>query len=165
MSAGTTKAQVSLAGRPYEVQVEPAQGGWKVTVNGTPHLCLVNASGPGYVVWAGAFSHVVVPAAYGEVQVDGVMLPFAIRSLHLQRGAGQAGSGTVQVRPPMTGRLDAIRVASGQRVRRGQTLFVLEAMKMRNEVKAPCDGVVGRLLGKVGANVQPAHVVLEVVAD
>jgi len=53
-----------------------------------------------------------------------------------------AGRTTIEVRPPMPGRVVRITVRAGDRVRRGQTLLVLEAMKMQNEIPAPANGVV-----------------------
>ncbi len=49
---------------------------------------------------------------------------------------------TIEVRPPMPGRVVRIAVRAGERVRKGQTLLVLEAMKMQNEIPAPGDGIV-----------------------
>ncbi len=49
----------------------------------------------------------------------------------------------VAVVPPMPGKVIEVRVRAGDRVKRGDILLVLEAMKMRNEVPSPADGVVG----------------------
>jgi biotin carboxyl carrier protein len=43
---------------------------------------------------------------------------------------------------PMPGKILTITVGVGARVSRGQTLLILEAMKMKNAIKAPQDGVV-----------------------
>ena len=43
---------------------------------------------------------------------------------------------------PMPGRIVAVHVKAGDRVRRGQPLVVLEAMKMEHGVTAPADGIV-----------------------
>jgi glutaconyl-CoA/methylmalonyl-CoA decarboxylase subunit gamma len=43
---------------------------------------------------------------------------------------------------PMPGKILSVEVAVGARVSRGQTLLILEAMKMKNAIKAPQDGVV-----------------------
>lgn len=48
----------------------------------------------------------------------------------------------VDVRPPMPGRVVRILVRPGDRVKKGQTLVVLEAMKMQNEIPAPADARV-----------------------
>jgi 3-methylcrotonyl-CoA carboxylase alpha subunit len=51
---------------------------------------------------------------------------------------------------PMPGRIVQVLVAAGQRVRRGETLLVLEAMKMEHGVTAPADGIVERVDYTVG---------------
>jgi glutaconyl-CoA/methylmalonyl-CoA decarboxylase subunit gamma len=61
------------------------------------------------------------------------------------------GGGTPVV-PPMPGKVIEIRVKEGDRVRKGDVLLVLEAMKMRNEITSPVDGVVRGLAVRAGAN-------------
>jgi biotin carboxyl carrier protein len=43
---------------------------------------------------------------------------------------------------PMPGKILSVEVGHGDRVSRGQTLVILEAMKMKNAIKSPYDGVV-----------------------
>lgn len=38
----------------------------------------------------------------------------------------------------------------GQAVKKGDTLFIIEAMKTMNEIAAPCDGTVSRILAQTG---------------
>ena len=47
---------------------------------------------------------------------------------------------------PMPGRILSVEVNRGDRVSRGQTLVILEAMKMKNAIKSPYDGVVMEIL-------------------
>jgi len=58
----------------------------------------------------------------------------------------------VPVVPPMPGRVIELKVAEGDRVSKGQTLLVLEAMKMRGDVPSPADGVVRDIRVAAGAN-------------
>ena len=51
-------------------------------------------------------------------------------------GAGQA------IECPMPGTILSVNVQTGDSVKKGQLLMVLEAMKMENEILAPCDGRV-----------------------
>ena len=66
-----------------------------------------------------------------------------------------------RVRPPMTGRVESLLVGPGQSVAEGDVLFVLEAMKMRNEVRSPMAGVVAAVHVQVGAAVDTGTVVVE----
>ena len=45
-------------------------------------------------------------------------------------------------------------VLVGQKVKEGDTLFIIEAMKTMNEVKSPCDGTVTRILAQPGDMVE-----------
>ena len=59
----------------------------------------------------------------------------------IANSAGAAGA----VRAPMAGKLLRLDVRLGDTVQAGQTLAVIEAMKMENELVAPLDGVVVEL--------------------
>jgi len=54
-----------------------------------------------------------------------------------------APSGEVAIKSPMPGLIVAVKVSHGQDVKKGETLVILESMKMENELKAPRDGKVG----------------------
>lgn len=64
--------------------------------------------------------------------------------------APAAVSGTV-VSSPLPGNVLAIEVNPGEAVKAGQVLVLIEAMKMENEIVAPCDGVVKQILVNKGA--------------
>jgi 3-methylcrotonyl-CoA carboxylase alpha subunit len=51
---------------------------------------------------------------------------------------------------PMPSKVSHISVAAGTSVKKGQTLMILEAMKMEHAIKSPKDGVVDKINYKVG---------------
>ena len=51
---------------------------------------------------------------------------------------------------PMPGKILSVAVSAGQAVKKGETLLILEAMKMQNEIAAPHDAVVAEV--RVAAN-------------
>jgi len=63
-----------------------------------------------------------------------------------------AGEGSA-VAAPMQGTILSVNVKDGDSVKKGQVLFILEAMKMENEIMAPADGVVTSVCVQKGASV------------
>lgn len=53
----------------------------------------------------------------------------------------------------MPGTILAVNVSTGSQVKKGDVLVVLEAMKMENEILAPCDGTVKQIVAAKGASV------------
>jgi 3-methylcrotonyl-CoA carboxylase alpha subunit len=79
---------------------------------------------------------------------------------HAGDQAGDAG----RLSAPMPGKVVAFQVRPGDRVRRGQTLAVMEAMKMEHTIAAPCDGVVEALLYAPGDQVVEGGELLRLAA-
>lgn len=61
--------------------------------------------------------------------------------------------GRIKINAPMPGNIVKVNVTAGAAVKKGDTLCVLEAMKMENEIKAPEDATVNSVLAKAGASV------------
>lgn len=62
-------------------------------------------------------------------------------------------AGTKPITAPMPGTILDVKVSVGQSVKRGETMFILEAMKMENEIPATEDGVVASVDTANGASV------------
>lgn len=68
--------------------------------------------------------------------------------------AAPAAIGTGKgVKSPLPGVILSIKVNVGDAVKKGQTLLVLEAMKMENDIKADADGVVTSILVRQGDSI------------
>jgi biotin carboxyl carrier protein len=63
---------------------------------------------------------------------------------------------------PMPGQVRAVNVSEGDRVTKGQTLMLLEAMKMEIRIQAPVDGTVNKLFVKQGQTVEREQMLIEV---
>ncbi len=59
-----------------------------------------------------------------------------------------------QVTAPMPGNILAVNVSAGQAVKEGDVMFILEAMKMENEIVAPVSGTVKQVLVSKGSVVE-----------
>lgn len=71
-------------------------------------------------------------------------------------------SGDGRVKAPIPGLITRILVETGAGVKAGQTLVVLEAMKMENEIRAPFDGVIRSISVTTGETVVRNQVLVEV---
>jgi biotin carboxyl carrier protein len=77
-----------------------------------------------------------------------------------RRRAERAAPGSLEA--PMPGRVIKVSVAVGQRVKKGEEILVVEAMKMENQLRAPRDGRVVRLVAKPGDMVGPGTSLAEI---
>ena len=80
-------------------------------------------------------------------------------------GAKRKSSGhehASELAAPMPGLVRSVNVAEAEAVKKGQTLLVLEAMKMEIRIQAPKDGSVKKLLVKQGQTVEREQVLIEI---
>lgn len=57
------------------------------------------------------------------------------------------------IKAPMPGLISKLKVVVGQEIQVGESLLILEAMKMENELKSPIDGVVKQINVELGATI------------
>ena len=89
------------------------------------------------------------------------------RSREIRRlsGAAKRAAGPAHLHAPMPGLIVRVNVAEGDRVRAGQGLVVMEAMKMENELRATGAARVKRVLVSPGSAVEKGAMLLEMEAD
>lgn len=78
---------------------------------------------------------------------------------------GSSPDGGLKVRAPMPGKVIKIDVSAGDPVRINQTLAVIEAMKMENEIKSSIEGSVKAIFNAPGDLVTPEDVLIELIPD
>ena len=78
-----------------------------------------------------------------------------------ERGDDRAQKGKSVVTAPMPGKVVKVNVAEGEAVRKNQTLAIVEAMKMENEIKSPLEGVVKKIYVSAGDLVDSEKPLLE----
>ena len=118
---------VTINDKVYEVEVE----------KGKANLIKTTA-----VVAAPAAAPVAAPAAAPAAAPSPAAAP-----------AATAAAGTTPVNSPMPGTILDIKVAVGQAVKEGDLVCILEAMKMENEIYAPCAGSIAQVLVTKGQSV------------
>ena len=103
-----------------------------------------------------------------EVVVDGWRFELAVEDAaraRLRQRATRAGdavatSSSAEIRAIIPGRIAAVRVTPGDEVAAGETLLVVEAMKMQNELRAPRPGTVERVAVGEGQTIERGDVLL-----
>ncbi len=117
------KYVVTLNGKNYEVEVEETDAVITAVTDAAP-AAPVAAAAPAAPAAAPA------PAAASAAAADGQ-----------------------KVLSPMPGTILSVNVSVGSAVKAGEVILILEAMKMENEIVAPCDGTVKQLAVQKGSTV------------
>ena len=145
---------VSVDGKVYEVDFESVSGQpvYSLIVDGRSHESYI---------YQGEEDN-------WQVLMQGRLYPVTVedereKRLRAAAGGGVAETGEFHLRAPMPGLVVAVPVAEGQQVKRGQVILILESMKMQNEIKAPRDGVIGRIRVKPGESVEQKQTLLSVI--
>ena len=120
------KYVVNLNGKKYEVDVSESDA---VLLNVSDAAPVAPAAAP------------VAPAA-APVQAAPAAAP-----------AAQSTAEGAKVLSPMPGTILEVKVQNGQAVKAGDVMFILEAMKMENDIVAPQDGTVKQIVVSKGASV------------
>ena len=66
------------------------------------------------------------------------------------------------IRAPMPGKIIDVLVREGSPVQKGESLVILEAMKMQNEILSPVNGIVERVTAKPNTNVMKDDLLVEI---
>ena len=103
-------------------------------------------------------AYVSSDAAKRWVTVNGRTVVLTKSSGAKRSGAGQDQAS--ELAAPMPGVIRGVNVGEGESVTKGQTLMVLEAMKMEIRIQAPFDGVVKSLAAKVGQTVDREQILI-----
>lgn len=83
------------------------------------------------------------------------------RALRARAGVDTTDKRPQRVQSPMPGLIVEVRVQPGQEVTRGETLLILESMKMQNEIKAPRDAVVAAVFVRQGQSVNQGETLVQ----
>ncbi len=66
------------------------------------------------------------------------------------------------IRAPMPGKIIDVLVREGTTVQRGETVLVLEAMKMQNEIMSPVSGTIVKVTARPNTNVMKDDLLVEI---
>ena len=112
---------------------------------------VVNLNGKNYEVEVTESDAVLTSVSEAPVAAPASAAPAAPAAAHA--APAQSTADGAKVVCPMPGTILSVNVQNGQSVKAGQVMFVLEAMKMENDIVAPQDGTVKQILVAKGASV------------
>lgn len=163
---------VNVDDREFEVEVRETRGQLEVRVDGEPVAADYAA-----VDRSGQVALTVGPNAFGvslsgtlndyDVNIAGHRFGVTIedereRAAHAAERAKNKGGGTIK--SVMPGVIVELHVAEGDEVQEGQSLLILEAMKMQNEIGAPSAGRIKRIHVAAGEAVGAGAPLIELEA-
>jgi biotin carboxyl carrier protein len=144
----------------FSVNGQPVQFDLSKIAEGYFHILLGTESYRAEVVEADA------AAKRYTIKVNGKHYPVMLKDrfdILLEKMGMNSSSGTRinHVRAPMPGLIIALKVKDGDAVKAGDTLLILEAMKMENIIKAPGDATVRTVKVRMGEGVEKNQVLIE----
>ena len=146
------KFEYKVQGVDYEVEIEEMEGNIaKVSVNGIPFE--VELKQPINPAKAITRPKVVAPVAAAA--------PAPAPAARPASPAAPAGAGAA-VKAPLPGTISSINVKVGDKVNVGDTVLVLEAMKMQNNIEAENSGTVTSILVNQGDSVMEGATLLTI---
>jgi biotin carboxyl carrier protein len=88
------------------------------------------------------------------------------RETHLRISSREISASGMEfiLKAPMPGLVIDVKVVAGQMVDKGDTLVLLESMKMQNELRAPFSGKISSVSVKLGDSVQQKQILLTVIS-
>lgn len=126
---------------------------YKVHINGKSYEVAIEELGDGPSQPTAAPAPAVhAPAAPQPAKAAAPVAP--------QTPQSDTGSAAGTIRSPMPGTILRVAIAPGDKVKKGDTLLILEAMKMENEILAPDDGSIREVNVAKGASVNAGDLLL-----
>jgi propionyl-CoA carboxylase alpha chain len=163
---------VLLDGQPYTVSVRPKGGAYRVEIRGESRLATTDWQPGQALLRLPVEQHVAtvqierLPGASfrlshcGVVRRAQVLSPRAAELLALMPEKKAPDTSRLLL-SPMPGLLSAVTVAPGQEVKAGESLAIVEAMKMENVLRAEHDGRIARIRANPGDSLAVDQVILE----
>jgi biotin carboxyl carrier protein len=164
------KYYATVGGQVYEISIDHPD---RISVDGVEISADMRPVGGGqlYSLLLGHESHEVVVDPEGEqrnlygVMVSGLRYEVRVqdersRRLSLADRSLRAPDGELAIKAPIPGLVVKTMVVPGQGVAEGETLLILEAMKMENEIRSPREGTVHEVRVEPGFQVHMGQVLL-----
>ncbi len=137
---------VSLGKKQYRVSVEFISGDEiLLTIEGRIHNVIVNSNTLFYSVY--------INGRFFKIEKKAVSQILGKKGAKLQKK---------DIKTSMPGRIVKVYMKEGDKVKEGQAVLVLEAMKMQNEIKSPQSGVITKINPVAGDSVEAGALLFSV---
>jgi len=156
---------VTINGKDYRLELERVDTGWRCRLDGREvqidatlarrDVLSVLIGGKAYEIkreYTATDLHLWVGSARYSAELRDP------RSLRSRRAATDDGKGPRKLLAPMPGKVVRVLAGEQQAVEAGQSVLVVEAMKMQNEIKSPKKVTVKQIVASEGANVNAGDV-------
>ncbi len=163
------RLEAHLDGATHAIEIDEREGRFRFSVDGRVYEGDVFRPEPGTIAFR--LGSRVIEARVGQLAgsdalrvqmgssfADVVVVDRRRRALSSE----STDHGRLTLIAPMPGKVVAVLASAGTTVSRGQGVFVVEAMKMQNEVKAPRDGVVVDVRVSTGETVNAGQILASI---
>jgi biotin carboxyl carrier protein len=159
VTVGETTERVDVTGGESRYHVTIGDQVWEVDARLTPRgMCSLLVDGVSWVADVAPAGDALAVEVGGESYL--IRLEDETRYVIRTRGAAAAAAGGQTLIAPLPGKITHVAVRPGEAVRAGDTLVVIEAMKMENEFKALRAGTVRDVRVTAGQAVNPGDVLV-----
>ncbi len=161
------KFAYQVGARAYAIDLEKTDGGYRARVDGQELQVRVLEAERGKIRFAIAervvAAHVALNGARWWVHLDGKTIALDAARAGVARSSGDAAPSVAnELRAPMPALVRAVYAREGDVVEKGQTLLIIEAMKMEIRIQAPRAGRVAKLFVQQGKMVEREQVLVEI---
>jgi len=156
---------VNIDGKNYRLELERAEAGWRCLVDGREveiDATLVRRDVLSLLIRGGAYEIKRESTAtdlhlwVGDVRYAAELSD--PKSLRGRKRSTADEAGPRKLIAPMPGKVVRVLIGEEQMVEAGQSILVVEAMKMQNEIKSPKKGTVRKIVAAQGTNVNAGDV-------
>jgi len=132
----------------FEADIRPvSENSVSILVDGRSYLAYIVEDKDKKLIWLGGRQVAIREPGQGD------------KAFH--KGEEKTQEAQLRIAAPMPGKVIKINVAEGEEVRKNQTLVIVEAMKMENEIKSSIDAVVKKIYAAAGELVDSEKPLIE----
>ena len=132
--------------------VKLSYNSYSLILNGQSHYLTIHPHLQGYEVTVDHHTHLV----HVQDEMDILLEKFGMQD-NESRHAGK-------IHAQIPGLVSQIYVKKGDKVKVNQQLFILEAMKMENEIDSPIKGTIDHIYCKAGDKVEKGNIIMEIIS-